>query len=58
MCTRFGFVIIGMLRYLLSVAVKCPDLLLMFSLFVIDKEFVQCMLDFISVFAGKLVTVQ
>ena len=42
-------------RYLLSVVVECPDLLLMFSLFVIDKEFLHCVLDIASVFAGKLV---
>ena len=35
----FGFVIAGVFRYLLSVVVECPDLLLMFSLFVTDKEF-------------------
>ena len=44
----FGFVIIGVFRCLLSV-VECPDLLLMFSLFVTDKQFVLCVLD-----TGKL----
>ena len=44
-----------MLRYFLSVAVECPDSLLMFSLLVTDKEFLCCVLDIVSVFAGKLV---
>ena len=34
----FGFVIVGVFRYLLGVVVKCPDLLLMFSLFVQIKN--------------------
>ena len=51
----FGFVIIGVFRYFLNVVVECSDLLLMFSLFVTDKEFVCCVLDIVSVFAGKLV---
>ena len=51
----FGYVIIGVFRYFQSV-VECPDLLLMFSLFVTDKEFLCCVLDIVSVFAGKLVT--
>ena len=42
-------------RYFLSVVVDCPDLLLMFSLFVTDKEFLCCVLDIVLVFAGKLV---
>ena len=54
MCARFGFVIIGVFRYFLSV-VECHDLLLMLSLFVTDKEFVCCVLDIVSVLAGKLV---
>ena len=48
------YVIIGVFRYFQSV-VECPDLLLMFSLFVTDKEFLCCVLDIVSVFAGKLV---
>ena len=44
-----------MFRYLPSVVVECPDLLLMFSLFVADKEFVDCVLDIASLFARKLV---
>ena len=41
----FGFLIVGVFRYLLSVVVECPDLLLMFALFVTDKEFVLYVLD-------------
>ena len=41
----FGFVIECVFRYLLSVVVEYPDLLLMFSLFVTNKEFVLCVLD-------------
>ena len=33
------------LDYFQSVVVECPDLLLMFSLFVTDKEFLCCVLD-------------
>ena len=55
MCATFGFVIIGVFRYFLSVAVEFPDLLLMFSLFVTDKEFLCYVLDIVFVFAGKLV---
>ena len=51
----FSYVSIGVIRYFVSVAVECPDFLLMFSLFVTDKEFLCCMLDIVSVFAGKLV---
>ena len=40
----------------LSVVVEYPDLLLMYSLFVTDKESVHYMLDIVSVFAGKLHT--
>ena len=46
--------IIGVFRYFLSVVVECPDLLLMFSLFVTDKEFLCCVLDIVSVIACKL----
>ena len=53
-CATFGYVIIDVFRYFQSV-VECPDLLLMFSLFVTDKEFLCCVLDIVSVFAGKLV---
>ena len=52
MCTTFGYVIIGVFRYFLKVVVECPDLLLMFSLF---EKFLCCVLDIVSVFAGKLV---
>ena len=52
MCTTFGYVIIGVFRYFLKVVVECPDLLLMFSLF---ENFLCCVLDIVSVFAGKLV---
>ena len=44
-----------MFRYFLSVVVECPDLLLMFSFFVSDKGFLCCVLDIVSVFAGKLI---
>ena len=40
----------------LSVVVDYPDLLLMYSLFVTDKEFVHYVLDIVSVFASKLHT--
>ena len=33
-CATFGYVIIGVFRYFQSVVAECPDLLLMFSLFV------------------------
>ena len=58
MCATFCFVIIGVLRYFLSVVVECLDLLLMFSLFVTDKEFLCCVHVghcFSINFAGKLV---
>ena len=42
-------------RYFLSVVVESPDLLLMFSLLVSDKELLCCVLDIVSVFAGKLI---
>ena len=54
MCATFGFVIIGVFICFQSV-VECPDLLLIFSLFDTDKEFLCCVLDIVSVFAGKLV---
>ena len=57
MCASFSFVIIGVFRHFQSVVVECCDLLLMFSLFVTTKEFVCCVLDIVSVFAGKLVIV-
>ena len=47
--------IIGVSRYFLSVIVECRDLLLVFSLFVTDKEHLCCLLDIVSLFAGKLV---
>ena len=50
----FDFVTIGVFRYLLSIVVECPDMLLTFSLFVTGKEFVHFVLDVASVFAGKL----
>ena len=46
-----------MFRYFLSVVVECPDLLLMFALLVSDKEFLCCVLDIVSVLAGKLVLI-
>ena len=49
-----GYVTIYVFRYFQSV-VECPDLLLMFCLFVTDKQFLCCVLDSVSVFAGKLV---
>ena len=55
MCAKFGFVITGVFRYFLSVIVECHDLLLMLSLFVTDKEYLCCVLDIVSLFAGKLV---
>ena len=55
MCAKFGFVITGVFRYFLSVTVECYDLLLMLSLFVTDKEYLCCVLDIVSLFAGKLV---
>ena len=55
MCATFGFVSTGVFRYFLSVRVECTDLLLMFSLLVTDKEFLCCVLEIVSVFAGKLV---
>ena len=55
MCATFGYVIIGAFRYFLSVVVECPNLLLIFSLFVTDKEFLRYVLDIVLVFAGKLV---
>ena len=57
MCASFDFVIIGVFRHFQSVVVECPDLLLMFSLFVTAKEFVCCVLDIVSVLVGKLVIV-
>ena len=48
------FVTIGVFRYLLSIVLECPDLLLTFSLFATRKEFVHFVLDVASVFAGKL----
>ena len=41
----------------LSVVVECPELLLMFSLLVSDKEFLCCVMDIVSVFADKLVLI-
>ena len=55
MCARFSFMIIGVCRYFLSVVVECPDLLLTFSLFATDKQFLCYVLDIVSVFFGKLV---
>ena len=55
MCARFSFMIIGVFRYFLSVVVECPDLLLTFSLFATDKQFLCYVLDIVSVFSGKLV---
>ena len=55
MCATFGYVIPGVFRYFLSVVVEYADLLLMFSLFVTDEEFLCCVLDIVSVFTGKLV---
>ena len=55
MCTKFDFVITGVFRYFLSVIVECRDLLLVFSLFVTDKEHLCYVLDIVSLFAGKLV---
>ena len=54
MCTTFGYGIIVVFRCFLSV-VEYPNLLLMFSLFITDKEFLCCELDNVSVFAGKFV---
>ena len=53
-CATFGYVITGVFRYFQSV-VECPDLLLMFSLFVTDKKFLCCVLNIVSVLAGMLV---
>ena len=41
-------------RYFLSTVVEYPDLLLMFYLFVTDKEFLCCMLDTVSIFTSKI----
>ena len=46
---------VGVFRYLLSIVIECPDLLLTSFLFVTDKELVHSVLDIARVFAAKLV---